>query len=516
MPNQYLDMIITIRYYMSMTSSLVGRNAQHERRWLVLAVVGLAQLMLVLDLTIMNVALPSAQHALGFSIDSRQWIVTAYALAFGSLLLLGGRIGDLWGRKWTLVGGLLGFAVASAVGGASTSFAMLVSARAVQGVFAALVAPSALGLLTTTFTEPSERGKAFGIYGAIAGGGSALGLLLGGILTQAFSWRLCMYVNVALALPAVIAALVLVVNQRPSQRPRIDLAGAVTVSTGLFALVYGFSNAELHGWSAPVTVAMLVAACVLLCTFVLVESRVAEPLLPLGVVADRARGGAYLALMTGSCALFGVFLFLTYFLQRTRGFDPIDTGLAFLPLTVGVILASTVSNIKLIGRFGPRPVIAVGMTLGAGAMAWLSQLSASSGYLAHVLPPLFVLGLGYGATTGPAFFTATANVEQRTAGTASATANASQQVGGAVGAAALSTIFASAVVSFAHSHSPQDATVHGYTVAFWAAAAVLAVGAAIVGVLIPNRRRLLDASVIDNHQGASRLQNGGMATVGAN
>ena len=457
---------------------------------MVLVVIGLAQLMVVLDLTIVNVALPSAQRALHFSTDARQWVVTAYALAFGSLLLLGGRLGDLWGRKWTFVGGLVGFSIASAIGGAATSFTMLVAARAVQGVFAALLAPSALGLLTTIFTDPAERGKAFGVFGAIAGGGSALGLLLGGALTQAVSWRLCMFVNLAIALPAIAGALRLIVNQPPQLKPRIDLPGTAVASAGLFALVYGFSNAELHAWSAPLTIVLLAAAGLLLSGFVLLESRVASPLLPLRVVSDRARGGAYLALLIGSGAIFSVFLFLTYFLQRTRGMDPVQTGLAFLPLTVGVVLSSTVSNTRLVGRFGPRPVMASGMMIGAGALVWLAQLTASSGYFAHVLPALVVLGVGYGATNAPAFFTATARVRRQDAGIASAMANTSQQVGGAIGAAALSTIFASAVRSDARLHSLPVATVHGYSTAFWVAAAAFVSGSLIVAALIPRRRAL--------------------------
>jgi MFS family permease len=367
---------------------------------------------------------------------------------------------------------------------------MLIAARAVQGVFAAALAPSALGLLTTTFTDPAERGKAFGVFGAIAGGGSALGLLLGGALTQAVSWRLCMFVNLAIALPAIAAALRLIVNQPPQRRPRIDLPGTAVASAGLFALVYGFSNAELHSWSASLTVVMLAAAAVLLSGFVILESRTAEPLLPLRVVRDRARGGAYLALTIGSGAIFSVFLFLTYFLQRTRGMDPVETGLAFLPLTVGVVLSSTTSNIRLVGRFGPRPVMATGMMICACALAWLAQLTASSSYFAHVLPALVVLGMGYGATNAPSFFTATARVERRDAGIASATANTSQQVGGAIGAAALSTIFASAVRSNAGLHPLASATVHGYTTAFWVAAGTFAAGALIVAALIPAQRRL--------------------------
>ncbi len=267
-------------------------NPHHDRRWLILAIIGLAQLMVVLDVTIVNIALPSAQEDLGFSNDARQWIITAYALAFGSLLLLGGRLGDLFGRKWTFVAGLIGFSVASAVGGAADSFGVLVAARATQGAFGALLAPSALALLTTIFTDPAERGKAFGIFGAIAGGGSAIGLLLGGILTETLSWRWCLYVNLLIAIPTAIAAFRFLHSEPHPARPRIDLLGTALATSGLFALVYGFSNSEMQSWGDPLTIAMLTASAVLLCLFAFVESRVANPLLPLRVIADRTRGGS--------------------------------------------------------------------------------------------------------------------------------------------------------------------------------------------------------------------------------
>ena len=312
-------------------------TSHHERRWLILALIGIAQLMIVLDLTIVNIALPSAQEDLGFSNDARQWIITAYALAFGSLLLLGGKLGDLFGRKWAFIGGLLGFAAASAVGGAAGSFGVLVAARAAQGVFGALLAPSALALLATTFTDPAERGKAFGIFGAIAGGGSAIGLLLGGILTEWLDWRWCLYVNLLIAVPAAIAALRLIENVAQPTRPRLDLVGAALATSGLFALVYGFSNSEMNSWGHPVTIIALALAVVLLTTFAFVESRVEHPLLPLRVVADRVRGGSYLAIGISGTALFAVFLFLTYYLQQTKGFSPIETGLAYLPMTAAII-----------------------------------------------------------------------------------------------------------------------------------------------------------------------------------
>src|SRR5215207_3279221 len=277
-------------------------NPHHEHRWTILALIGLAQLMVVLDITIVNIALPSAQKDLGFSNDSRQWIVTAYALAFGSLLLLGGRLGDLFGRKWAFIGGLLGFAVASAIGGAAGSFGVLVGARAAQGALGALLAPAALSLLSTIFTDPAERGKAFGIFGAIAGGGAAVGLLLGGILTETLSWRWCLYVNLLFAIPAALAAMRLLVNEARHDRPPLDLPGTAAASLGLFALVYGFANSEMESWGDPVTIAMLVASALLLATFVAIESRVAHPLLPLRIVRDRTRGGVYLGLALAASA----------------------------------------------------------------------------------------------------------------------------------------------------------------------------------------------------------------------
>jgi EmrB/QacA subfamily drug resistance transporter len=454
-------------------------------------VIGLAQLMVVLDATIVNVALPSAQRALHFSNDNRQWVVTAYALAFGSLLLLGGRLGDLFGRKWTFIGGLAGFAVASGVGGAAGSFPMLVGARAAQGAFGAILAPSALALLTTTFEDIDERRKAFGVFGAIAGAGAATGFLVGGVLTQVFSWRLTLFVNLAIALPAALAGAWLLVNERRSERPALDLPGTATASLGLFALVYGFSNAETHSWSDPITVIMLIASAVLLGMFVALESRARHPLLPLGIVGDRARGGSYLAVGVAGAAMFGAFLFLTYFLQNTKGYTPIQTGLAFLPLPVAVVATSMTVQNALLKRVGPRPLMTFGLLLGAAGMAWLAQLTPSAGYGAHVLPALVILGVGMGATIAPAMFTATYNVPRGETGVASAMVNTMQQVGGAVGAAGLSTIFASAVSSYMNTHTPGPhlaaaAAVHGYTTAFWVSAGIFAAGAILISTLVPS------------------------------
>jgi EmrB/QacA subfamily drug resistance transporter len=465
----------------------------HERRWLILALIGIAQLMIVLDLTIVNIALPSAQHDLGFSNDARQWIITAYALAFGSLLLLGGRLGDLFGRKWTFIGGLLGFAAASAVGGAAGSFGVLVGARATQGIFAAVLAPSALGLLATTFTAPAERGKAFGIFGAIAGGGSAVGLLLGGILTEWLTWRWCLYVNLLFAVPAALAAFRLLVNVGHPTRPPLDLKGTALATSGLFALVYGFSSSEMNSWSSPITIVALAAAVVLLSGFALVESRVEHPLLPPRVIADRVRGGSYLAIGISGIALFAVFLFLTYYLQQTKGFSPIQTGVAYLPMTAAIMTTATFVNVKLLAKVGPRPLLVLGMSLGALAMVWFAQLDAGSSYAGHVLPGLVVMGVGMGNIFAPAISSATYGVAPTDTGVASAMVNTMQQVGGSIGTALLSSIFASSVSSYAQSHAPSphlaaDAAVHGYTVAFWIAAGIFAFGGIVVGTLMRSIR----------------------------
>jgi EmrB/QacA subfamily drug resistance transporter len=462
-----------------------------DRRWWVLGVVGLAQLMVVVDATVVNVALPDAQRALHFSTDLRQWVITAYALAFGSLLLLGGRVGDLFGRKWTFIGGALGFAVASAVGGAAQSFAMLVAARAAQGAFGAMLAPSSLALLTTTFSDGPDRKRAFAVYSSIMAGGAAVGLLLGGILTQLLSWRYSLFVNLAFAIPAAIAGLLLLVNQRPSERPVLDLPGTVTACGGLFCLVYGFSNAETHSWAATGTIAMLIAAALLLCAFVTIESRVRPPLLPLRIVANRARAGSYTAIAILGVAMFGAFLFLTYFLQDTLRYTPIDTGLSFLPMSLAIALSAAMTNIKLLSWLGPRRLIAAGMLAGAAAMAWLAQLTVTSTYATGVLPPLIVFGLAMGTVMGSAVFTATYRVDRADAGVASAMVNTMQQIGGAVGTALLSTIFASAVTSYTHARrsTPQPsgaAVVHGDTVAFWVSAAIFASGAILLTAILPS------------------------------
>jgi EmrB/QacA subfamily drug resistance transporter len=473
------------------TSSPVRDVLREPNRWAVLALVGVAQLMVVLDATIVNIALPSAQGALHFSTDSRQWVITAYALAFGSLLLLGGKLGDMFGRKWTFIAGLTGFALASALGGLSQSFGMLVAARALQGAFGALLAPSALGLLTVTFQGSADRAKAFGIFSAIAAGGASVGLLLGGILTQAISWRWCLYVNLAIAVPTAIVALGLLRGQRHSARAPIDLPGVLLASGGLFALVFGFSNAETRSWSDPLTIVALATSAVLLISFIVLERRVEHPLLPLHIVWDRARGGAYASIALAGSAVFAVFLFLTYYLQDNLGFSPLDTGLAFLPMSVMIVLTATTVQTRVLPRTGAKPLVMTGMTLGIIAMLLFTRLTPNGDYATQVLPGLLLTGLGMGCIFAPAFSTATLGVKRHDAGVASAMVNTSQQVGGSVGTALLSTIFASTAATYAAAHIhtatfTSAASIQGYTTAFGWAAAIFGLGLLVAVLILPS------------------------------
>ena len=469
-------------------------NPHHDRRWLILALLGTAQLMVVLDATVVNIALPSAQKALGFSDGDRQWIVTAYSLTFGSLLLAFGRVGDLFGRKLTLLIGLVGFSVVSAIAGASQTFGVLVATRALQGAFGALLAPSALSLLTTTFTDPRERGTAFGIFGAVAGGGGALGLLLGGVLTEYLSWRWCLYVNVLIAVPAIFAAIVLLTNQVPPERPKFDWPGTFAATLGLFGIVFGFSQAQPRGWSDPVTLISLAVGVLLLVAFALIERRSQHPLLRLRIVLDRNRGGSYLSVLISGAGIFAVFLFLTFYLQNNRGWSPVTTGLAFLPMVAMIVVASTTSNAILLAKVGPRPLVFTGMLLAACGMLILTQLEVDSSYAGHILPALLITGLGLGLIFAPAINTATLGVAPSDAGVASATVNSCQQVGGSIGTAFLNTMATTATASYlsgkiATPAVTAQAALHGYTVAFWWAAGIFAVGAAVALLLRPGVSR---------------------------
>src|SRR5580698_6456955 len=473
------------------------------RRWWILGVLGLAQLMVVLDSTIVNIALPTAQHDLHFSNADRQWIVTAYSLAFGSLLLLGGRIGDMVGRKRALVIGLVGFAVASAIGGASVNFAMLVIARTVQGAFGALLAPSVLALLTTTFTDPDERGRAFGVYGAIAGAGGALGLLLGGILTSYASWRWTLFVNLVFAVIAITGALLWLQNDEGADHDPLDLPGLFLVAGGLFSLVFGFSHAETTSWSDPYTIGFLVAGVLLLGIFAVFETRAKYPLLPPRVVRNRTRGGSLLVMLFASIGIFGVFLFLTYYLQGTLGYSPVRTGIAFLPLVAALATMAQVSNRVLLPRVGPKPIVPVGLLICAAAMYLLHQVGLHSSYATHVLPYLLVLGVGFGLSVAPSFSTGTLGLAPQDAGVGSATLNTAQQVGGSIGTALLNTLAAGAASSYlvGRALTPanvQAALLHSYTTAFLWSSLVFVAGAVVAGLVL--RRGGLTALASENEK----------------
>ena len=425
------------------TAQVTGTSASDDpnypRRWWILAILGLAQLMVVLDVTIVNIALPHAQSALAFSNTDRQWIVTGYSLAFGSLLLLGGRIADNFGRKRVFLIGIVGFAAASAFGGAALNFDMLLAARVLQGAFGALLAPATLSLLTTTFTDPQERTKATGIYGGIAGAGASVGLLLGGFLTQYLDWRWVMYVNVVLAAFALAGGAMLLKNVPSLHRPKLDLVGTVLAAAGLFCLVFGFSNASMStgssGWTKPGTLGTLIGGVILLIVFVLAEQRVANPLLPLRVVLDRNRGGAYMSMFLAAIGMFGVFLFLTYYLEETLQWSAVKTGVAFLPLTLILVVVAAVGNTILLTRVSPRIAVPIGLLMSGVAMALLTRIGLHSHYASDVLPTLLLLGIGLGLVFAPAFTLGTLGVDRDDAGVASASINVAQQIGGSIGTA---------------------------------------------------------------------------------
>lgn len=496
------------------TDHLPGGIQLDPRRWWILALCGLGQLMVVLDLTVVNIALPKAQLALHFSNDDRQWVVTAYALAFGGLLLLGGRLADRFGRKWTFIIGMAGFAAASAVGGAAQSFAMLAGARAVQGVFAALLAPATLSLLTTTFAAPRERGKAFGIFSAIAGSGSAVGLLLGGVLTTYLSWRWCLYINDVIAGAGLLGAVVLLHGGQGDDRVRIDDPGIVVAVAGLASLVYGFSAAAVDGWGAAGTVVPLVLAAVLLPAFVLIERRAAHPIMPLGVLLDRNRGAAYLTILLLGIGMFAVFLFLIYYLEEIAGYSAVRAGVAFIPLTITVVSGSILTNTRLLPRFGPRRVVVVAAVIGGLAMMDFARLHVTTSYWSGLFVPEVVFGLVMGAMFGCSLNMATAGTTPDTAGVASALVTTGQQVGGSIGTSLLNTIAVSAASGYLAAHVSRAylarhggsvigtpvwaaAQVHSYDVAFLVAAGFVFAVAIAAAVIYPadRERRVVEAPV---------------------
>ncbi|GIE76044.1 MFS transporter [Actinoplanes philippinensis] len=472
-----------------MSSTVIDRPQPVQRetgRWWALVVLALAQLMVVLDATIVNIALPTAQADLAFSDADRQWVVTGYALAFGSLLLLGGRLSDFFGRKRMFLIGLIGFALASALGGAANGLEMLIVARALQGAFGAALAPAALSLLSTTFTEPAERGKAFGIFGAISGAGGGIGLLLGGVLTEYASWRWCLYVNLVIAAIAVAGAMIKLKDEPVAAHGKIDVPGTIAAVIGLVGLVYGLGKAETDGWTAGWTLGPIAVGVVALIAFVLIERRVESPLLPLRVVLDRNRGGSYASIAIAGAGMFGIFLFLTYFLTTVLHFTPVKTGLAFLPMLGSVMLTATTAGSFLAPKVGPRPLVPAGALVAAGGMLFLTRLDLDSTYASGVLPGLIIIGLGLGLVFAPTQNAATAGVEHRDAGVASAMINTVQQIGGSIGTALLSSFYATAITDYMAGKPPTAqpmALIDGYHTVFWWSAGFFVLAAVVAAFL---------------------------------
>jgi EmrB/QacA subfamily drug resistance transporter len=465
---------------------------QDPKRFRALAVIAVAQLMVVLDASVVVIALPSAQRSLHISTANRQWMLTAYTLAFAGLLLLGGRIADYMGRKRMFIISLIGFAGASALGGLAPDSAMLFGARALQGAFAAIMAPAALSLLTVAFTDPKERARAFGVYGGIAGGGAAIGLILGGALTEYASWRWTLLINVPIAIAAAIFAARLVTESRSPVRHGYDIPGAVTVTGGLLALVYGFTKAGLDGWSSSTTLAFIGAAVVLLVAFVIIETRAAHPLLPMRIILERNRGGSFLSSLLVGVAMLGTFLSLTYYFQGTLHYSAMKSGFAFVPFSIGIITGATLAS-RFLPRFGPRAVMIGGLVLAALGLAWFSTLDIHSSYVSIVLPAEVIVSLGMGLSFVSMSSTSLFGVLPEDAGVASALVNSTQQTGSSLGAALINTIATSATVSYvaAHGHSPaalEAGSIHGYTTAFIFAAIVLASAALTAFALVRTPR----------------------------
>lgn len=480
-------------------------NAPDPKRWLALGVIAVAQLMIVLDSSIVNIALPSAEKALSISPASQQWVVTAYTLTFGGLLLLGGRVADYLGRRKVLIAGLVGFALASALGGFAQTAWMLFASRAAQGVFAALMSPAALSLISVTFTEPHERSKAFGVWGAIAGGGAAIGLVAGGLLTEFASWRWCLLVNLPIAALATVGAIAFVRESSVPSHGNYDVTGGVLATGGLVSLVYGFTLASQHSWGATSTLVAIGLGLALLAAFVVVESRSSSPLLPLRILAHRTRGGALLGSFFVGVGMLGMFLFLTLYFQQVLGFSPLRSGFAFLPFSCGVIFAAGLSS-KLIVRTGPRPLLVLGFSMAALGLANLTRIGTGSDYLAVVLPSCLMISIGMGLGFVAMSECALTGIDDHDAGVASATLNATNAVGGSLGTALMNTVATTVAATFVTSHLASamakakpdtkaaakavaqqvhaEGAVHGYRLGFALASAALASAAVACGLLV--------------------------------
>src|SRR3954452_13353647 len=463
--------------------------ARHKN--LVLVLCCLAQFMVILDVSIVNVALPSISTDLGFSATGLQWVVNAYTLTFAGFLLLGGRAADLIGRREVFAGGLLLFGFASLLGGIAQSSGMLIAARAAQGLGGAVVAPATLSILATTFTEGAERNRALGLWGAMGGAGGATGALLGGLLTQTLSWRWILLINVPIGIIVAAAALRVVARGRrdAAAARSFDLAGALTVTAGLVVLTYGIVETDTHGWTSARTIITLGLGAALLATFTFIEGRLARaPLVPLRIFRSRAVSGANVVVFCMGAAAFAMWYFLSLYLQSVLGDDPIEAGLSFLPMTVAIIITSQVAG-RGVGRFGPGVVLTFGMVLIAAGMVGLAQVSADGSYWSDVLVPSIVTAAGIGFSFVPVTIAATQGVKGPEAGLASGLVNTSRQVGGSIGLALLATVATQHTKDVAGTVSAAVALTDGFQRAFVVGAAFAVVGAASSAVVLARSGR---------------------------
>ncbi|MHB8487673.1 MAG: MFS transporter [Candidatus Dormibacteria bacterium] len=459
--------------------------------WLVLVIVGLAQFMVVLDATIVNVALPSIQRGLHFSPVSLQWIVNAYTLAFGGFLMLGGRAADLIGRRRLFLIGIVLFSAASLMNGLAGSAGILVAGRALQGLGGALVSPAALSVLTTTFAEGRERTTALGVWSAVAVGGGAVGLLLGGVLTSLFSWQWVFFVNVPVGVIAIALALRFVPESRVENAGRgVDIAGAASITAGLVVLVYALVNAQSAGWISAETLGLGALAVALLAAFVTIESRLRHPLIRLGIFRMRSITGANAAMLLVAGGMFAMFFFASIYAQEVLGYSALRAGLAFLPVTLGIIAGAGLSQ-QLIRRVGVRAVGLTGMSIAAVGLIVLSRIPVAGTYLGDLFPGLMIMSVGMGLTFVPITLIATTNVAASDAGLASGLLNTAQQLGGAIGLAVLSTLAANTTAhtlsALGHAPSPADgvsALVSGFHVAFLVGALLMLSGAVILAATV--------------------------------
>jgi EmrB/QacA subfamily drug resistance transporter len=425
-----------------MTTSTQKTAERTGRHGAALAVIASCQLMVVLDITIVNIALPHIQTALNFSTTGLSWVLNAYTLTFGGLLLLGGRAGDILGRRWVFIFGVLLFALASLIGGFAQNSGELLAARALQGVGGAIASPTALALITTTFTEGPARNRAFGVYAAVSAGGGAVGLLAGGILVEWLNWRWIFFVNAPIAIIIALAA-PRVIKESARHPGRFDLAGAFTSTLGMASLVYGFIRAAQEGWRNPLTIGAFAMAVVLLAAFIAIERRTRQPITPLHLFADRNRAGTYGIMLSFAAAIFGMFFFLTLFVQDVLHFSPLKAGLAFLPISAVIAVGAGISS-KQLPRFGPKPLMVLGSLCAAGGLIWLTFTDINSTYAGSILGPMLLFGLGMGLQFVALTLMAVSGVAPQESGAASGLLNVTQQVGGSLGLSILVTVFGTA------------------------------------------------------------------------